>query len=108
MLTISAPVLHDRLISVTVVGEIDIATVEPLDAAMYEAVTRDGVTAVVVDFHDVAFCDHSGLDALERAHAAAHARGVAFQLINVAPPVRRVLEIVGMLDLLRPPTPGTS
>jgi len=108
MLTVSSPVLYDRLVSLTAAGEIDIATIEPLDTAMHDAVARDDVTTVVIDFHAVTFCDHSGIDALQRAHAAATARGITFRLIHVAPPVRRVLDIVGMLDMLTRATPNTS
>jgi hypothetical protein len=67
-------VLCDRLVSVTIAGEIDSATPNhwTVRCRAREPVTghrRRG------DFHAVAFCDRSGLDALERAHAAASMTG---------------------------------
>jgi anti-sigma B factor antagonist len=81
-------------------GEIDMATVALLDAAMTDAVTLAGTVSVIVDMTDVTFCDSSGIAAFDRTYFLALTRGVAFRLVNVGPEVSRVLEITGLLETL--------
>ena len=75
-------------------------TVDDLIRALRGAVLDEQATEVVVDFAGVTFCDSSGLAALDSAYGEGLRRDTAFRLINVQPQVRRLLEIVGMLDNL--------
>jgi anti-anti-sigma factor len=95
-------------VRVLVAGEIDMATADDLQRAMITAVEDGSVTEVVVDFADVTFCDSSGIAALDRAYAAAARRGVVFRLVDIQDPVRRVLEITGMLEALTEPGPSEA
>jgi anti-anti-sigma factor len=95
-------------VRVFVAGEIDMATADDLQRAMITAVEDGSVTEVVVDFADVTFCDSSGIAALDRAYAEAARRGVGFRLEDVQDPVRRVLEITGMLEALTEPDPSEA
>lgn len=91
------------VVSITVAGEIDMVTVDALTRALRGAVLAEGTTEVVVDLGKVTFCDSSGLAALDSAYGEGVRRDTAFRLINVQPQIRRLLEIVGMLDtLVRP------
>ena len=81
-------------------GEIDMATVSHLDAAMAAAIASTGTLSVVVDMAGVTFCDSSGIAAFDSNHFLAAQSGVVLQLINLRPAVSRVLEITGMLETL--------
>jgi anti-anti-sigma factor len=100
MIDIKTNVLPGSVIRVSVVGEVDMATAQQLDAALTAAVERDGAAAVEVDFAGVTFCDSIGVAGLDRAYAAAAQFSRPFRLINVQPGVGRVLAIVGLLDAL--------
>jgi anti-sigma B factor antagonist len=100
---ISSRPIADGLVLIAVAGEIDMATVDDLSEAMHSAVLQEGTTDVVLDFANVTFCDSSGFAALDAAYAEGSRRGTALRLINVQPQIRRLLEIVGMLDTLTRP-----
>jgi anti-anti-sigma factor len=99
-LRVEVSVLPGRVIQLSVTGEIDLATVRELTEPMTTAVQRDDVTGLLVDFGGVTFCDSTGIAALDHACAAAARRAIPFRLVNVQPGVRRVLELVGLLDAL--------
>jgi anti-sigma B factor antagonist len=87
----------DGAVRLTVAGEIDLATVDPLADAMtsiIDATPQPG--RLVVDFADVTFLDSSGVSALVAAWRLASAREVDFRVTDCRPNVLRVLEITGM------------
>jgi anti-anti-sigma factor len=99
------------VIRVIVAGEIDIATVGLLDTALTAAIARGGTTAVEVDFAGVTFCDSAGIAALDTAAGTAAQGAILFRLIDVQFSVARVLQIVGLLEVLtahRDVQPGPS
>jgi anti-anti-sigma factor len=93
----------DGVLTITVAGEVDMATVDHLTDALREAVIRSDATAIIVDFAEVTFCDSSGIAALDEAYGAATARPIRLRVINVRPAVRRVLEITGTFGALTAP-----
>lgn len=97
---INTSVLPGAVIRVSVAGEVDMATAQMLEDALAAAVEREGATGVEVDFADVPFCDSLGIAALDRAYAAATAKSLPFRLIDIQPGVARVLDIVGLLQVL--------
>jgi anti-sigma B factor antagonist len=92
----------DGGVRVSVRGEVDLATAGDLEAALHRAADGPGAVRVVADFAAVTFCDSSGLAVLDRAYAAAVARGGDFRLVNPSPDMRLVLEITGLERLTRP------
>ncbi len=100
MIEVGVGVLPGRRIRLSVAGEIDLATVGEVDTALTAAVSRDDTSGLVVDFARVTYCDSSGIAALDRACAAAARRAIPFQLVNLQPGVRRMLELVGLLEVL--------
>jgi len=95
--------ISDGSMHLSVVGEIDIATVEDFEAALARVIAIDGTPRVIVDFSEVAFCDSSGLAALDRAYDRAARRGIDLRLVRPQRSVRRLLEIAGMLEGLTRP-----
>ncbi|WP_433796495.1 STAS domain-containing protein [Actinoplanes sp. CA-252034] len=88
---------------VALAGDCDLSSRDELTAALLEAVRSGG--AVVVDLVGVRFLDSSGLHALVTAHHAALERSGTLHVVNATGSVATVLEITGILQLLRPPTP---
>jgi anti-sigma B factor antagonist len=83
-----------------VAGELDMATADDLRHALHRAITQTGTTAIVVDFDQVSFCDSSGIEVLDRAYGQAGDAGITLRLVNPQRAVRRILDLVGILQTL--------
>src|SRR4051794_3637205 len=86
-------IVHDRDPGsvIEVRGEVEIATVEPLRAALAEVQNAKG--PVVVDLRAVTLLDSSGLATLLNAQRRLTRAGRKLSLIVVPGPVARVLEV---------------
>jgi len=76
-------------------GELDLAVAGDVLAAVRVAIAatpEDG--SVVVDVAAVTFMDATGLRALTDAEAEAASLGRGFDVVNLSPPVRRLLALV--------------
>jgi anti-anti-sigma factor len=94
--TWSVEQLADGTSRVVVTGEVDLAVEEPFVAEVDSvAAARDGGTAVVLDLRGVTFLDSSGVRALIRLRQR---HGERLRLGELSTPVRRVLEITGLLQ----------
>jgi len=84
--------------SLVVFGEVDLVSrdvfVRQLEVLLDRAPTR-----AVVDMTDVAFMDSTGVHALLGADELARGRGTRLE-VRASPQVRRVLELLGLLDTL--------
>lgn len=79
------------------------AELDPASSAAFGArlTEFDPGDDVVVDFSDVVFCDSSGIRVLLQGVARHQPAGGSFQVVNVAPQVARIFEIVRVHDLLQ-------
>lgn len=84
---------------VTVSGELDLSTAPGLYEALAEAVDRHP-HELTVDLAELAFIDSSGLTLLVRTSNRLRQHDGTLSLASPTPPVRRVLEIVGLDHLL--------
>ena len=82
-----------------VAGELDMSTAPGLSNAFAEVVDRHP-RDVTVDLADLAFIDSTGLTLLVRASKQLREHDATLRLSSPTPPVRRVLEIVGLDHLL--------
>jgi len=76
------------------VGELDLATVVPLEEEIRGL--QDRGLEVILDLRGLTFLDSSGLRLLVNARREALERGSKFSLIDGAPRVCRVLDITGL------------
>jgi len=97
---IETHVVNDGVLRIVVTGEIDLDTADTLHDAVLAAIARARPAEVVVDLAQVTLCDSTGIDALLRAHDAAHAQAVDLVVINPRGVVRRALDVTGTLDRL--------
>ncbi|MDH6213868.1 STAS domain-containing protein [Streptomyces pseudovenezuelae] len=88
---------------VEALGEIDLATAEPLGEHL-DAATSGARPDVLVDLRAVEFFDCSGLRVLCRAEARARERGGRLRVVLDAPRLRRLLVGAGLLRRF-PPLP---
>jgi anti-sigma B factor antagonist len=83
---------------IVVAGDLDVATVPDLRAAV-EQLAAHGMT-VALDLDDLAFIDLAGVRELVRLKAAARAGGWTLELAGVRERVRQVADLCGLRDAL--------
>jgi anti-sigma B factor antagonist len=93
------PMAFPGAAGVTVRGEVDIHTTAHLGTALDDA-ARDSQGAFVVDLSDVEFLDSIGVATLVRMRAVLGREDRELRVVCPPGPVRRVLEMAGIADLL--------
>ncbi|MFD9943918.1 STAS domain-containing protein [Nonomuraea sp. NPDC059023] len=88
---------RDGTATVSVAGEIDIATIGQLRRYVLEIVAR-GVRRVVLDMTKVSFIDAAGLGAMVGLASVAAQGGVSLGLGEVSAAVTRLVELTGLGD----------
>jgi anti-sigma B factor antagonist len=88
---------------VTLTGELDLMAADSLRQLLIEQLDRPGTTEVAVDLAAVTFLDSAALGALITAYQHAEERHRHLVLTEAARPVRRVLEISGVYEMLVAP-----
>jgi len=86
----------DRSVTVTVRGDIDLAT-----AADFEACVRgtlSGASSIVIDLEGVTFLDSSGLRSFVKLQEDTRPEGAALTLRGTPKNVRRVFDLTGLTE----------
>src|SRR3712207_5966990 len=91
---------RENAVLVTPSGEIDRDTAPGLRARLTEAIDLAGPGRVDVDLAGVTFMDSSGIGALLAAHRLAGHTETTFGIRDAGPPVRTVLELTNVWELL--------
>ena len=89
---------RDGSVVITLQGEIDMATVDGLEARLAEICDRE--PAVTVDLRRVGFLDCLGLRLLVGRHDASEARGERIDFVPGPSAVQRVFELTRTLERL--------
>ena len=89
-------------------GEFDLGASNDLRDAVLEAVTAGDHTRVAVDLTDVKFIDSETIRVLLEGYTAAQHQGLSYQLINAHGLVLRVLDVMGLTEVLIPGKPEAS
>lgn len=89
-------------VTLTVRGELDLATAQRLRVSVLDAMARYG-PHVVLDVAGLSFCDVVGLQAIRDCAAEAAARGGGMSLIGISDQLRRLMEISGLHQNRWPP-----
>ena len=92
-------VVTGRVAHVRVAGELDVATVPKLRAAL-APLGRESGDEVVVDVAGLTFADASALGALVAAHTRAEAAGARLVVRNPSPLLERMLAITRVGEVL--------
>jgi anti-anti-sigma factor len=89
--------LGDGVVTITPVGEFDIAGVEAVEGELQRA-ESGGPDLVVIDLTRTSFLDSSALRVILAAHARARDNGRRLVLRPGPPEVQRVFELAGLAD----------
>jgi anti-sigma B factor antagonist len=96
-MTISVATQWDgRAAAIAVAGEVDLASMPSVDAAVEAAVCAPDVASVVVDLSQVTFLDSSGISGLLRGRRLADEHGVTYTVGGAHGLVLDVLELTGV------------
>ena len=91
----------EESLELVLAGELDMAAALRLEPAAERLLAEQPHERLVLDLADVQFIDSTGLSALLSIGDRAATLGVEMALVNISEPVRRLLEVSGMLALLR-------
>jgi anti-sigma B factor antagonist len=84
------------VVTVTVAGELDIATGGSLVDQVAGVIVDGTPGELVLDVTELRFCDSAGINALVRLRKVADEHGWGFAVVNPQSPVRRILELTGL------------
>jgi anti-sigma B factor antagonist len=100
-------VAADGVATLFVRGEVDLSVGAELGAAIDGAIAA-ATSTVIVDLHDTAYIDSTGLHCLLAGRRVACDRALDFNVVRPSAPARRLLEVTGLTELLHPrPTTAT-
>ena len=99
-LTINNRDLANGWVSIAVEGEVDLATVEDLQAAIDE-VLADSEAHLVVDLTSSSFMDSTGLKALVMSHRKFDDAGRSFAIAVDGGPISRLIDLSGVNKTIR-------
>ncbi|MFB9176767.1 STAS domain-containing protein [Dactylosporangium sucinum] len=102
-LHITVDPLPNQAIRVRVAGEITMENVADLRTVLHRAIDDVRATAVEVDLSLVTFIDSTGIGKLVAARAHARGNHSDLWITNPGPNVRRVLSLLGLLEILSAP-----
>jgi anti-sigma B factor antagonist len=83
----------DQVVTVTIRGELDLATAPRLDAEL-ERLHGDGLERVVIDLRRLEFLDSTGLESIVRFHRRATAEGVDVAVVRGPRAVERLFTVM--------------
>jgi anti-sigma B factor antagonist len=86
-------------VRLSVAGELDIATMDSLSNVAIGAL-RLPVRVLILDLYEVTFCGAAGVNALIKILQAASDAGTRLVLTGLQPPVRQVLDLVGLTAMI--------
>jgi anti-sigma B factor antagonist len=87
---------QDEVVTLSVAGDVDLATGQKLEREITEAVVGAGPGSVVVDLSGVGFLDSSGISVLVRGRRLADGLGVSYRVTGANGTIRQVLDITGV------------
>lgn len=104
-ITFTTPSAHTGVVTGSIAGAIDLATVPALHGHIDALLAEDTVTGVVLDLSAVTFLDSSGIGALIGCLRKANQAGKSLRVDNAHGLVRDVLDLTNVMPLLSGQTP---
>jgi anti-anti-sigma factor len=95
--------LDGEPIVVSLSGELDVAAAPELREVLAEITEKD--RDLLIDLQDLTFLDSTGISVLVLACKRIRSQGGAFSLAGMSGRVRRVLELMSLLEFLQQPLP---
>jgi anti-anti-sigma factor len=92
---------RDTSLEVVAEGELDMAAAFKLESGVDQLLEEEAVDSVQLDLSEVGFVDSAGLGALLALRERAQDRGIALAISRASDPVRRLLDLTGLGDVLQ-------
>jgi anti-sigma B factor antagonist len=86
--------------AICLVGDLDVTTTSRLLGAAERAFAGQSGRDLVIDASGLAFCDSVGISTLVQLRQRSDTYGWSFRLEGVQPYVRRVLDLLGLVEYL--------
>lgn len=102
-LHITVDPMPNQALRVRVAGEVTMENVAQLRTILHRAIDDVHATAVEVDLSLVSFIDSTGIGKLVAARAHARGNHSDLYIVHPSPGVRRVLSLLGLLEILSAP-----
>jgi anti-sigma B factor antagonist len=102
-LQVTVDPLPGQALRVRVAGEVTLENVAQLRTVLFRGIDDVRATAIEVDLSLVTFIDSTGIGKLVSARAHALSSNSDLWVTNPSPGVRRVLSLLGLLDILGRP-----
>jgi anti-sigma B factor antagonist len=99
-LTITSHAPYPGLLTLTVTGELDLASADALSEAVTEAVKSDMVDAILIDLEGLTFLDSTGIGTLVAGWKQANDSGKQLRVDKAHGMAREVLRITGVWPTL--------
>lgn len=90
----------DGAVCLALTGEIDMTTGDVFRQTLLAVLGEPGVRRFSLDLGGLRFMDSNGVGVLVKTQRTAEERGIDFGIVNVRGPVRGVLEMLGVYDML--------
>ena len=90
-------VLHESIVEVVLVGELDVLSVPRFLAALDEAWSVQAAQ-LVIDLSELTYIDLRGVDALADAARSTRRKGIDFQMRHHTPAVERLAELLHVAE----------
>ena len=81
-------------------GDIDMTTSDDFRQTVMRLVGDPAISGLMIDAAHLDFIDSNGVTVLVKAHRAAGERGISFSVTNAQDPIRGLLEMLGVYDML--------
>lgn len=92
--------LQDGVVRLAVAGEVDMTTGDCFQQTLLAVLAEPGVRRLVLDVGGLRFVDSNGVGVLVKVQRAADERDIGFGIVNATGPVRGVLEMLGVYEML--------
>jgi anti-sigma B factor antagonist len=96
---------ENAIVTVTVVGELDVSTVPAFNKELSE-LRQNSATTLVLDLSGTTFMDSTGLSAVLVAEMHARMRGQRFKVVAGPPHVHELFKLTGVDNFLEVVAPG--
>jgi anti-anti-sigma factor len=105
-LKVETQVVAREAVRVVVAGELDLSNTDRLRETLLDALRTYRPTALELDLAGVGFIDSSAINTLVRVRNAALELNCRVVIVAMQPFVRRVLAVIGVLELFEAPADG--
>lgn len=93
--------IHKGILFVTVAGEFDMRAADQFRTTVDQSINESGLSDVIVRLEDAPFIDSSGIGVLLGRYKKIEHAGGKLALLKPQAPVKKILELSGMLDIIK-------